>query len=289
MSSETKIKNIQYEQNTLPIKKFNLDNIKPGSIICMIAKRNSGKSWVCREILYQLRHLPCGIIICPTDKMSKFYGKFFPDLYIHYEYDDELVENILTRQEMMIEKMRKYYKQNKKVDPRCVFLMDDCLSSVKIWSKSQNIKEIFMNGRHYQLTYILTMQDVMGVQPEFRSNIDYIFLFKDHFISNQEKIHKHYAGMFPDKNSFKQIFNKITTNFCCMVIDQTINVENPLEKVFWFKAKEIKDIRFGDNQFNNYCKKNYNKKWNKGKFLDYRNIADKKKRPTNIQISKMDY
>ena len=56
--------------------------------IVMIAKRASGKSWVCRAILKHFRDIPVGIIIAPTERMANppFYSAFFPDSYIHYDY-----------------------------------------------------------------------------------------------------------------------------------------------------------------------------------------------------------
>ena len=39
--------------------------------ICMIAKRGSGKSWVCRAIIQHLSHIPGGIIIAP-EALDKF-------------------------------------------------------------------------------------------------------------------------------------------------------------------------------------------------------------------------
>ncbi len=63
----------------------------------MIAKRASGKSWVCRSILRHFRDIPVGIIIAPTEKMANppFYSEFFPDTYIHYEYRSEIIEKLV--------------------------------------------------------------------------------------------------------------------------------------------------------------------------------------------------
>lgn len=62
---------------TLQLNEFSLSSLKHNSAICMIAKRGSGKSWVCRSILKHFSYLPGGVIIAPTDKMTHFYGKFF--------------------------------------------------------------------------------------------------------------------------------------------------------------------------------------------------------------------
>ncbi len=82
---------------SLPIKKFELSSMCENPAIVMIAKRASGKSWVCRSILKHFKDIPVGIIIAPTEKMANppFYSDFFPDTYIHFEYRSEIIEKLL--------------------------------------------------------------------------------------------------------------------------------------------------------------------------------------------------
>ena len=100
---------------SLPIKEFQLESMCENPAIVMIAKRASGKSWVCRSILKHFRDIPVGIIIAPTEKMASppFYSDFFPDSYIHYEYRSEIIEKLLFRQDTMIEKMKEKKKKVK--------------------------------------------------------------------------------------------------------------------------------------------------------------------------------
>jgi hypothetical protein len=75
----------------LVIQKFNLDHLlyKPDNTflnprICIIAKSNSGKSWVIREIMKKMSDIPAGVIIAPTDRLNKFYDDIFPPAFIHH-------------------------------------------------------------------------------------------------------------------------------------------------------------------------------------------------------------
>ena len=68
-------------------------------------------------------------------------------------------------------------KEGKKVkDDRVILIMDDCMSSKGTWVKEEQILELFFNGRHHHLSFILTMQYAIGIPPEMRSNFDFIFL-----------------------------------------------------------------------------------------------------------------
>ncbi len=271
---------------SMPIREFNLDWMCNNPSICMIAKRGSGKSWVCRAILKHFNHLPGGVIIAKTERMSTFYGNFFPDSYIHYEYKSEILENLLFRQEKIIEKCKRKFAQGKKVDPRAFLLMDDCLASKGTWMNDQPILEVFYNGRHYQLLFVLTMQFPLGIRPELRCNFDYIFLLAEDFYSNQKRLYDHYAGMFPSFDLFRQVFLQVTDDFGCMVIVNRGSRKDILDKVFYYKAPNEDIGVIGCEQFKKFHSKNYNQNWKEeGKAFDLKDYTKKNKQ--SIVVNKI--
>lgn len=278
--------------NGLNINEFELSDMVENPAIVMIAKRGSGKSWVCRSILNHFRKIPAGMIIAPTDKMNSFYGKFFPDTFIHYEYKSEKIEKLIYRQELMIEKYKDKKKEGKKIDPRAFILMDDCLASKGTWMRDQPITTLLFNGRHYQLMYILTMQFPLGITPELRCNFDYIFLLAEDTHSNLKRIYDHYAGMFPTFDSFRQVFAQLTQDFGCMVINNRGSRTNFLEKIFWYKADTLNDsdVRMGCAQFRKYHSANFNPDWMKNtKALDLdKYCISKKKDRGMIKVNKIE-
>ena len=77
----------------------------------------------------------------------------------------------------MVDDNKKRSAAGKKMkDDRVLLLMDDCMSSKGKWLKDDQILELFFNGRHHHISFILTMQFSLGIPPELRSNFDYIFL-----------------------------------------------------------------------------------------------------------------
>lgn len=275
--------------NKFQILEFQIDKMVKNPAIVMIAKRGSGKSWVTRDVIYHYRHIPGGVVISPTDRMSSFYKYFFPDIYIHYDIKDTILKKILVRQAMMIEKAREKKKQGKKVDPSGILVMDDCLSKKKSWAKDESIAEILMNGRHYHLTYILTMQTPLGITPDLRLNFDYIFLLKDSSAINKKKLWDNYANMFPSLAMFEKVFSECTKNYCCMVIDNRKPTDTIQEQVFWYRAKERK-FSFGSEKFKEIHKKYYNpnslRKFN-SKLLDPSVIFSRKKTDIDIKVEKV--
>jgi hypothetical protein len=288
---ETKNITLKGKKDRLPIKTFTLDMFVTDPAIIMIAKRGSGKSWVVRGILDFFKDIPVGLIIAPTDRMNKFYGKFFPDSYIHYEYKSEIIEKVLERQRMIIEKEAEKRAIGKKIDPRAFIIMDDCLGQKGSWVKDRPIQELLFNGRHYRIMYILTMQFPLGITPELRCNFDYIFLLADDTISNQKRIYDHYAGMFPTFDAFRQVFVQLTADFGSMVIVNRGVKKSLFDKVFFYKAPDLStlaDVKIGCKQFRNYHKNNYNESWSKKSsfFNEHDYFANKKKNKSAVVVEK---
>jgi hypothetical protein len=254
---------INYGQAKLKIKRFDLKKMAENCTIAMIAKRASGKSYLTREILYHKRDIPAAIAISRTEKLNTFYGEFIPDIYIYDEFDTSILTKIFARQSKMNNDNRKRLEEGKKPkDDRLMIIMDDCMSSKGSWIKDQNILELFFNGRHHKVSFILTMQFALGIPPEMRSNFDYIFLLAEDFTSNRKRLYDHYAGMFPSFESFQKVFSEITQDYGVMVIDNRVHSTDITQKVFWYKAKETPKFTLGSKKYVKYHKKKYDKNHN---------------------------
>jgi hypothetical protein len=278
-------KDVDNGDNKLPIQEFNLSSMMvENPSIVMVAKRGSGKSWVVRAILQHFRDIPVGTIISPTDRMNCFYGNFFPNTYIHYTFKTEIIEKLLYRQTKIIDKNDEYRKKGKRVDTRSFMVMDDCLASKKGWMTDPMISELLFNGRHYHIMYILTMQFPLGITPDLRNNFDYIFLLADDTTSNMKRLYDHYAGVFPDFNSFKQVFGQITQNFGSLVISNRGARSSFLDKVFYYKAPDTgDDIKMGCRQLRKFHEKNYDSEWKKKtKQFEINDFCLKKKKDKSL-------
>jgi hypothetical protein len=281
-------KSIKLSNNTsLEIEDFKLESFCANPTICMIGKRGTGKSYICRDIIKHFSFLPGGLVISKTEQMSCFFGDFFLDTYIHYEYKSEILENLFSRQKQIIEKCKSKYKEGKKVDPRVFLVMDDCLASKGTWMNDAPILEVFYNGRHFQILFILTMQFPLGIRPELRGNFDYIFLLADDFYSNQKRLYDHYAGMFPSFDIFRQVFIQLTDDYGCMVIANRGSKKNIQDKIFHFKASNEPCKQIGCSQFKKFHDDNYNKNWIMDKETGFDMTKYDKKSKAHINVSKI--
>jgi hypothetical protein len=280
--------NINCGGKKLQIKKFDMSTLCEHSTIGLIAKRASGKSWITRDILFHKRKLPVTIIVSQTEKLNKFYSSFVPESFIYNEFNTSLLHKIFVRQANMNQENELRVKLGKEPkDDRLMLIMDDCMSSNGQWAKDDTIRDMFFNGRHSHLSFVITLQYVKGIPPDLRSNFDYIFLLAEDFTNNRKKLYDEYAGMFPSFDVFTQVFTQLTSNFGCMVIDNRIHTTVIEDKVFWYKAREIDDFHVGSKEYKKYHKKNYDSAWNKRiPVFDINGLA-KKKNFNNVVVEKI--
>ena len=55
---------------------------------------------------------------------------------------------------------------------------DDCAFQKQVW-RSSTIRKVFMQGRHSKLGIALSMQYLMDVSPDLRTNVSYVFATAD--------------------------------------------------------------------------------------------------------------
>ena len=241
---------------TLELKKFDMKNISfkanenKGPVVVLIGRRDTGKSFLVRDLLYYHQEIPIGTVISGTEEGNGFYGKLVPKLFIHNEYNTAIIENILKRQRTVLKQIKKEMETYKRsnIDPRAFVILDDCLYDAT-WTRDKMMRLIFMNGRHWKIMLVITMQYPLGVPPTLRTNIDYVFILREPYIANRKRIYENYAGMFPTFESFCQVMDQCTENYECLVINNNSKSNKLHDQVFWYKADNHNDFRLGSKEF----------------------------------------
>jgi hypothetical protein len=241
---------------TLELKKFDMRSIsfKPnenkGPVVVLIGKRDTGKSFLVRDLLYYQQEIPIGTVISGTEEGNGFYGKMVPKLFVHNEYNTAIIENILKRQRTVLKQIKKEMEAYKRstIDPRAFVILDDCLYD-NTWARDKMMRLLFMNGRHWKVMLVITMQYPLGIPPTLRTNIDYVFILRENYIANRRRIYENYAGMFPTFESFCQVMDQCTENYECLVINNNSKSNKLHDQVFWYKADNHGDFRLGSKEF----------------------------------------
>jgi hypothetical protein len=228
----------------LRLRKFDMTKIKHDKVVVLIGKRETGKSFLVKDLLWHHQTLPFGSVISGTEGANHFYSTVVPPMFIHEEYSPLIIANVLKRQKLIAKKITNDLatRGTTAVDPRNFLILDDCLYD-QSWIKDRNVRYLFMNGRHVHTMFIITMQYAMGIPPSLRTNIDYVFILRENIVANRRRLYEQYAGMFPDFDSFCQVMNQCTENFECLVIDNNAKSNKLEDQVFWYKAAARPDFR----------------------------------------------
>tara|TARA_X000000368_G_scaffold272711_1_gene216227 strand:- start:811 stop:1653 length:843 start_codon:yes stop_codon:yes gene_type:complete len=241
---------------TLELKQFDMKNISfrpnenKGPVIVLIGRRDTGKSYLVRDLLYYHQDIPIGTVISGTEAGNGFYSQHVPKLFIHEEYNTAIIENILKRQKTVMKQIQKetqsYGRSN--IDPRAFVILDDCLFD-NSWTKDKLMRLLFMNGRHWKIMLVITMQYPLGIPPNLRTNIDYVFILREPYIANRKRIYENYAGMFPTFESFCQVMDQCTENYECLVVDNNAKSNKLTDQIFWYKAQPHGTFKLGAKEF----------------------------------------
>jgi len=238
------------------MKKFDMRNISfkasesKGPVVVLIGRRDTGKSFLVRDLLYYQQDIPIGVVIAGTEEGNGFYSKLVPKLFIHNEYSTAIIENILKRQRTVLKQMKKEIESYKKssIDARTFVILDDCLYDSS-WSRDKMMRLLFMNGRHWKIMLIITMQYPLGIPPTLRTNIDFVFILREPYIANRRRIYENYAGMFPTFESFCQVMDQCTENYECLVINNNAKSNKLHDQIFWYKADTHNDFKLGNKEY----------------------------------------
>ena len=241
---------------SLDLKKFDMKNISfrpdenKGPVVVLIGRRDTGKSFLVRDLLYYHQDIPIGTVISGTEAGNGFFAAHVPKLFIHDEYNTAIIENILKRQKTVMKQIKKEMEAYKRtsIDPRAFVILDDCLYDNK-WTKDKMMRLLFMNGRHWKVMLIITMQYPLGIPPNLRTNIDYVFILREPYIANRRRIWENYAGMCPTFESFCQVMDQCTENFECLVINNNSKSNKLQDQIFWYKAANHVNFRLGSKEF----------------------------------------
>lgn len=209
-------------------KQFNIKDIQKDATCVFIGMRRAGKTTIMKDILYHNQDIPFGLAFCGSpDSVGNFSG-IIPPILVYDSFNTDMMNGLFAVQE--------YRVQAGTVKPACLIIDDLMYDEAAM--KSQEIRKVFTNGRHYKLLTLLSLQYALGVQPALRSNIDYTFIMNN---SNSTKsirtIWENYAGMFPCANILADVLNVCTDDYKCLVIKNSVKSKNIHDKVFWYRAK----------------------------------------------------
>lgn len=245
----------------LHLTEFDMSRIAHDRKVVIIGKTDSGKTFLGTDLLHYHQDIPVGTVISGTEVANGHYSQFVPSRLIHDMYKPEIIRNFLKRQLMMTKQLKAHegpghgtmgggggHGAGTSLDPRAFLILDDCLYDDS-WTRDENMRFLFMNGRHVHSLVMIMMQYPLGIPPILRTNIDFVFIMRENITNNRRRIYENYAGMFPSFDLFCQVMDQCTQNYECLVIDNRSKSNRLEDQVFWYKAKPHPPFRMCASTF----------------------------------------
>jgi len=198
-----------------------------------------------------------GIVVSETEESNGFYSEMVPPSFLYEDFNMDAIQRFMDGQK---KKVKEYADPNgpyKDGDlsfrhiPNAFLIADDCMADKKLW-KTKLIRDIFLNGRHRKVFFLMAVQYMMDMSVDLRANVDYVFVLMEDSIKNKERLWQQFFSIFPTFDMFCQVMDQCTENYGCMVLDRTIKSTRIEDKVFYYKAQPRPPFRLGCWQFWEY-------------------------------------
>lgn len=242
----------QYAEVVLPnLTQLNLEeHIKLDSTIVLIGRRRTGKSWICRHIMWMLKDkIPAGIVISTTSELNHFWEEYIPKRYIFSRYEPEVLDAVFKRQKKILNDNNLTDAEKDKKAPFFV-LLDDVISDKRL-QYDANLMELFVAGRHHRICCIITSQYAKGViTPTIRGNTDVVFMLRTTQARQKESLWEDFGDEMT-KDAFYQTLDAYTEDREVLVrlTDPDLDNSDPASFLYWFKAVDPGKFRMGSKEY----------------------------------------
>jgi hypothetical protein len=218
--------------NKLHIKPFNpAKNLKNDRIVFLIGRRGSGKSVLEKDLLYYMRDkIDFGIALTKTLGSEDMFKACMPHEAVKREYIEQQIQQLIEHQ-------LAHAHEVGREGIRAVYILFDDMTFDKSIFKGTTIRDVFMNGRHYNFFFVNSMQYCMDITVDMRSQIDYVFAMWEPNAKNRRRLWENFFGIFEDYHQFEIVFKAMTGHYGALVIDNTANSTKIEDSIFWYKAK----------------------------------------------------
>lgn len=211
----------------LQVRRFSPTSIKKNRVILITGKRGTGKTTLLKYLMYTISdRFDIAVGIGGSHASVEMLESFIPKALIYTTPDAEIVER-------MVEKAKILTEHGKRRE--ILLILDDCTFRKDLFKKPV-FREIFMNGRNFGLTFVISAQYIMDLHTDLRSQIDYVFTFREQIRANRKRLHEYFYGMVDDFHDFERILHTFTCDYECLVMDNTDPTGDIENQLFFYKA-----------------------------------------------------
>lgn len=193
------------------------DQIGTDWTIVVLGKRRSGKTVFIKSLCGNyLRPFFPRVYVFTKSFYSGEYAEFVPEAHIYPGLTPDEVDKksgkglkeggitVLAKIFQMQKKLKEACKAGKfHGNMNCLIIIDDCLSDGFRYQKL--IDEVFFEGRHMNICFIVTSQDFKGVNPACTGNADMCTQFRCRSERDKEAVRTKFCDFFKNDEEFEAL------------------------------------------------------------------------------------
>ena len=261
------------------LKASNIDPFIPSSdyflnkFTSIIGVTGSGKTTLLHNITKCLSgKIRKTVVFSSTASTSGDYDDYIPQIFIHDEVNDKVLQKIYLRQ---VYKSSKLPKEEFQKYHQMLLIFDDVSGQNRSWADTSTFRNFITNARRYGITVFFLVHESKYLPTCVRNNSHYAIMTK---VGNMEEYKKFYEAFWSySKYKKKQaidLLSKFTALRDSSVIISKTGLEFPLKQGYPDVLKKVRQIRpvlYDKDQlkliklFSNdvllFAKKYYNKDW----------------------------
>ena len=185
------------------------------------------------------------------------------------ELDEKHNQNLVAFYKNIINKNRSIIDKNNNLDemeikiinyininPNFLIILDDAAVSANIWSKFQEVKELFFNGRHHKITFMISFQDDKLLESSLRKNA-FINIFTTEIVCNSffERTANNFTKA--EKTKMAKLSNFIFNDekLKNKNYKKLVYIKDRQPSTYYVIAEYFEDFKFGSKHLYQLCNK----------------------------------
>jgi hypothetical protein len=211
--------------------------LHPDYTVVLFGSRGSGKTVMMRHLLKSLgQKLDLACVFTPTADTRKMFCEHVPPPFVYPDFDMGAINRIVRAQKDLNEIIEANTNNGRSsASLRNIgMIMDDCGFATKMLN-SDDIKEMFMNGRHDKFFTMLSAQYPLALKPDIRNNIDVSIVFRTSNPKTVEKLRENLLPCFDTDEELMEVFKNGLQKHEALVFDRRA-FETGKPYLFFLKA-----------------------------------------------------